>query len=161
MMDVPKDMSAPRISIITAAVGHQARHTATAHPTTTYPNRGAQWEATVAGTKKPLSGRPQPLPPSHWCRRRRQQARLRLLAPSVAVTSHVLNHRFQLGQALLGQGETGPQLCRRLDRSREWVDTRRFRPLNFRRAVFLTAREDPARDYASEYRLAVFRQARC
>jgi hypothetical protein len=63
MMGVPKDMSVPRITIITAAVGHQARHTATAHPTTTYPNRGAQWEATVAGTNNPLSGRPQPLPP--------------------------------------------------------------------------------------------------
>ena len=42
MMDVPKDMSVPRIIITTAAVGHQARHP------TTYPNR-AQREATVAG----------------------------------------------------------------------------------------------------------------
>jgi len=45
-MVVPKDMSVPRITIITAAVGHQARPTA--YPTTTYPNR-AQWEAAVAG----------------------------------------------------------------------------------------------------------------
>jgi hypothetical protein len=48
MMDVPKDMSVPPIIIvITAAVGHQTRHT------TTYltPSR-AQWEATVAGTNR-------------------------------------------------------------------------------------------------------------
>jgi hypothetical protein len=42
-MDAPKDMSVPRIIIITAAVGHRTRLP------TTYPNR-AQWEATVAGT---------------------------------------------------------------------------------------------------------------
>jgi len=57
-MDVPKGTSVPRITIITGAVGHQARHTATVHPTTTYPNRGAQWEATVAGTNNPLSHSP-------------------------------------------------------------------------------------------------------
>ncbi len=52
MMDVPKDMSVPRIIIvITAAVGHQTRHTTT-YPTTTYPSR-AQWEATVAGANSP------------------------------------------------------------------------------------------------------------
>jgi hypothetical protein len=51
-MDVPKDMSVPRIIIIiTAAVGHQARHTTT-YPTTTSPSR-AQWEATVAATNNP------------------------------------------------------------------------------------------------------------
>jgi hypothetical protein len=35
MMDVPKDMSVPRIIIIiTAVVGHQTRHTTTYHITT-------------------------------------------------------------------------------------------------------------------------------
>jgi hypothetical protein len=49
-MDAPKDMSVPRIIIITAAVGHRTR-LPTTYPNlpTTYPNR-AQWEATVAGT---------------------------------------------------------------------------------------------------------------
>jgi hypothetical protein len=53
-----------------------------------------------------------------------------LLAPSVAVTSHVLKHRFQLGQALIGESETSSQLCRRFDRSGEWVDARRLGALN-------------------------------
>src|SRR5262249_61229416 len=95
MMDVPKDMSAPRISIITAAVGHQARHTATAHPTTTYPNRGAQWEATVAGTKKPLSGRPHPPPPRQWWRRPGEKARPPLPAPNLRRTPPVLQQPIQ------------------------------------------------------------------
>src|SRR5262249_59078869 len=51
MMDVPKDISVPRIiTIVTATVGHQTRHP-TAHPTAC-PSR-AQWGATVAGKKNP------------------------------------------------------------------------------------------------------------
>jgi hypothetical protein len=48
MMDVPKDMSVPRIIITVIAAVDQTRHTTT-YPTTTYPSR-AQWEGTGAGT---------------------------------------------------------------------------------------------------------------
>ena len=50
-MDVPKDMSAPRIIITVIAVVDRTRHTTT-YLTTTYPSR-AQWEATVAGANSP------------------------------------------------------------------------------------------------------------
>jgi hypothetical protein len=60
-----------------------------------------------------------------------------LFAPSIAVTSDVLKHRFQLGQPLLGQGETGAQLGHGLNRGRERVDTRRLAPSR-----------DPSRDGA-------------
>jgi hypothetical protein len=46
-MDVPKDMSVPRIITVIAAVD-QTRHTTT-YLTTTYPSR-AQWEAMGVGT---------------------------------------------------------------------------------------------------------------
>jgi hypothetical protein len=62
-----------------------------------------------------------------------------LFAPSIAVTSHVLKHRFQIGQPLLGQGETGAQLGHSLDRNRERVDTRQLGGVNVVTAVFLTA----------------------
>src|SRR5262249_58794809 len=69
--------------------------------------------------------------------------------------------RFQLGQPLLGQSKASAQLCRRLDRGRELVDALGLCALNARTAVFLTAREDPTRDCASEYRLAAACQPRC
>jgi len=47
-MDVPKDMSVPRIIITAIAAVDQTRHTTT-YLTTTYPSR-AQWGATGAGT---------------------------------------------------------------------------------------------------------------
>jgi len=47
-MDVPKDMSVPRIIITVIAAVDQTHHTTT-YLTTTYPSR-AQWEATGAGT---------------------------------------------------------------------------------------------------------------
>jgi len=62
----------------------------------------------------------------------------------------LLKHRFQLGQPLLGDGETAAQLCHRLDRSRERVDTRPLDAIPVRPAVFLTAREEPTRDCESE-----------
>jgi hypothetical protein len=51
------------------------------------------------------------------------------------------------------------QLGHRLDRSRERVDPRRLGAV--RTAVFRTAREEPARDCASEYCLAAPCQPRC
>jgi hypothetical protein len=77
-----------------------------------------------------------------------------LFAPSIAVTAHVLKHRFQIGQPLLGQGETGAQLGHRLDRGRKRVDPRQFGLVLVIAAIFRTAREEPTRDCASEYCLA-------
>src|SRR5215813_5156863 len=110
--------------------------------------------AVVVNMGASSSGRTQPPPPSHRCRRHREQARLRLFAPSIAVTSHVLKHRFQIGQPLLGKGETGAQIGPGLDRSGERVDTRRLGAVHVLAVVFLTAREEATRDCASEYRLA-------
>jgi hypothetical protein len=46
---------------------------------------------------------------------------------------------LQLGQPLLGQGETAAQFCRSLHRSREWVDTGRLGAVNVG-AIFLSPR---------------------
>jgi hypothetical protein len=43
----------------------------------------------------------------------------------------------------------------RLDRSRERIDTRHLGAVTVRTVLFLTAREEPTRDCASEYRPAV------
>src|SRR5215469_4637046 len=96
--------------------------------------------AVVVNMGASSSGRTEPPPPRHRCRRCGQQARVRLFAPSIAVASHVLKHRFQLGQPLVGQGETGAQLGYGLDRSRERVDTRRL-VLILGNAVFFTGCE--------------------
>src|SRR5262249_12538766 len=77
-----------------------------------------------------------------------------------AVTWHVLKRGFQLGQPFLGQSNTGAQLGRGLDRSGEWVDTRRLGGVHAMIAIFLTARE-PTGDCASEYCLAARCQPRC
>jgi hypothetical protein len=82
-----------------------------------------------------------------------------LFAPSIAVTSHVREHRFQLGQPLLGQSEAAVQFCPRLDRSRQWIDS--LGAVNVGTTVSFTASEEPTRDCASEYRLALPCQPRC